>query len=183
MRFHQLNANLWLSQIFALHVLFFASPTSESMPIGVILGIGGFLLLFASACHLSPIRQDGGVQGVYRWVRHPQLVGALLLGLGMSFAALSFSSLCLLLLLFPFYASQQIKAQEQKYAAELQASYIEYKNQVPQFFPGLGLPWARRREKLEVNRVSFKELASNVYFIGIFLQVGIVYLLLLIKMH
>lgn len=127
------NLEFLLTQVMGekqFHIIFnsFVFPASQ-----VIIGIGMLLVIFG----WKEIYEGKGklvTTGIYRYIRHPQYVGFLLITLGLNVWWLTFITLALwpvVIIVYYKLAKTEEKDAEEKFGEE----YLKYKRRVPGWIP------------------------------------------------
>jgi protein-S-isoprenylcysteine O-methyltransferase Ste14 len=110
---------------------YFVFPASKViMGIGILLVIFGWKQIYSAKGKLV-------TTGIYRYVRHPQYLGFLLITLGMNVQWLTILTLALwpvLAIVYYRLAKTEEKDAEEKFGEE----YLKYKRTVPMFLPRIG---------------------------------------------
>ena len=123
-----------LGFVIAAAVLYFATPTSESIAVGFPIAIIGAVFRGLAA---GVIRKDAklATNGVYGWTRNPLYFGSSLLALG--FAVMSLNAISAILLLLPsaFIYPNVITGEEAHLQELFPEEFPAYAQQVPRFFP------------------------------------------------
>ncbi len=103
----------------------------------VIMGIGILLVIYGwKEIHKARKQDKLMVEGIYKYLRHPQYVGFLMITLGLNVMWLTIITLVmwpLLALLYWRLAKMEDKDMEEKFGEE----FLEYKRKVPGFIPRL----------------------------------------------
>lgn len=110
--------------------MYFVFPASK-----VIMGIGILLVIFGWK-EIYNAKGKLVTTGIYRYVRHPQYLGFLLITLGMNVQWLTIITLALwpvLAIIYHKLAKTEEKDAEEKFGEE----YLKYKRSVPMFIPRL----------------------------------------------
>lgn len=107
---------------------------------GVALAFAGSGLRIWACGHLEKFAPDLTTSGPYRFTRNPLYLGSLLIGLGLCWAVRSWPLAVLFLAIFiPLYWIT-IRSEEAKLVEAYGEPYLEYRRQVPRFWPRL-TPW------------------------------------------
>ena len=106
------------------------------MMIGYLIMITGGLLVIAGWQKIYKPKDELVTDGIYRYIRHPQYAGIILITTGM---LIHWPTLITLLmwpiLVFAYYGLA--KKEEKKIEKKFGEGYREYRNRVPMFFPSL----------------------------------------------
>lgn len=103
----------------------------------IIMGIGILLVIYGWK-QIHKARQQGTlmIEGIYKYIRHPQYLGFLLITLGLNVMWLTIITLIMWPILAVLYwrlAKKEDKEMEEKFGEE----FLEYKRRVPGFIPRL----------------------------------------------
>jgi protein-S-isoprenylcysteine O-methyltransferase Ste14 len=103
----------------------------------VIMGIGILLVIYGwKQIHKARKQDTLMVEGIYKYIRHPQYVGFLMITLGLNVMWLTIITLIMWPILAVLYwrlAKREDKDMEEKFGEE----FLEYKRRVPGFIPRL----------------------------------------------
>jgi protein-S-isoprenylcysteine O-methyltransferase Ste14 len=116
--------------------LFYSIFMGIIVPLSNIIIISGILLVIFGWSHVFRGKNTLVTNGIYKYVRHPQYLGFLLITLGMNVIWITLSTLVLwpaLVFLYFKLAKEEDAILEQKFGKQ----FIDYKNEVPMFFPRL----------------------------------------------
>jgi protein-S-isoprenylcysteine O-methyltransferase Ste14 len=113
--------------------LYFASPDTQSLSIGVPIAFGGLLLRAWAAGHLEKNRELA-VSGPYAYVRNPLYLGTLLVALGFVVAARRWELGVIFAVIFGGVYLPVIELEEQ-HLRSLFPSYDDYASRVPLLMP------------------------------------------------
>ena len=117
--------------VFNRLMMYFILPTAQVIiGIGILLAIFGWKEIFNGKGKLV-------TTGIYRYVRHPQYLGFLIITLGMAIWWLTFITLALwpvLVIVYYRLAKKEEKEVEEKFGEE----YLKYKRAVPGWIPRIG---------------------------------------------
>lgn len=103
-------------------------------PLSVLIILAGGILIVAGWRNVYAAKGELVINGIYRYVRHPQYLGILLLTLGMIVQWITFPTLLMWPILAVVYyrlARQEEREMEKKFGGR----YREYKSKVPMFIP------------------------------------------------
>ena len=113
----------------------------------IIMGIGILLVIYGwKQIHKARKQDTLMVEGIYKYIRHPQYVGFLMITLGLNVMWLTIITLIMWPILAALYwrlAKKEDKDMEEKFGEE----FLEYKRRVPGFIPRL-----RRRKPEKTNQ-------------------------------
>ena len=109
--------------------------------------IGGFLII-AGWKKIYHVKDELVTGGIYRYIRHPQYTGILLITFGMLIHWPTFITLFMwpiLVLAYYGLAKKEEKEIEKKFGE----IYQEYKSRTPMFFPSLKILFAKQKVAVE----------------------------------
>ena len=145
--------------------LYFASPDSLSLAIGVPVAFAGLLLRGWAAGHLEKNRQLA-VSGPYSLVRNPLYLGTLIVGAGFAIAARRWELGVLFALVFGGVYLPVIELEEQ-HLRELFPSYGAYASRVPVLLPRFGRSGNPSRFQLRLYMVNQEYQAAIGFLAGL----------------
>lgn len=127
-----LLANVFGEQEFYVFFNSYVFPASK-----VVMGIGILLVIYGWK-QIHKARQQGTliIEGIYKYIRHPQYLGFLIITLGLNVMWLTIITLIMWPILAVLYwrlAKKEDKEMEEKFGEE----FLEYKRRVPGFIPRL----------------------------------------------
>lgn len=111
-----------------------ARPSPAVLPLGLAVAAAGLGLRIWATGYLHKHARLCA-SGPYRWTRNPLYLGSLLLGLGFCIAAGNPWLALLFGLLFPLIYLPVMKREESELAQAYGRRYLDYREQVPLFFP------------------------------------------------
>jgi protein-S-isoprenylcysteine O-methyltransferase Ste14 len=145
--------------------LYFASPDTESLSIGVPVAFGGLCLRAWAAGHLEKNRQLA-VSGPYGLVRNPLYLGTLLVALGFAIAARRWEVGLLFAVVFGSVYLPVIELEEQ-HLRKLFPSYDDYASRVPLLIPRFRRPGNPRRFAWRLYMVNQEYQAALGFLAGL----------------
>jgi len=125
-----------LGFLFGVFFLVIAQPTLVTLVPGLALGLSGLLIRAWAAGHLRK-HQELTVSGPYRWTRNPLYLGSLIMGSGLCLASGIFWLVLVFIPLFVMIYLPVMKREEDELSNSAGEDYLEYKNLVPLFIPGI----------------------------------------------
>lgn len=144
------RARVPLGFLFAIVVLWLASPTGTSLAAGAVIAVLGEALRVWAAGHLNKSREVT-VSGPYRWFAHPLYVGSSVMGLGVALASNSFLVFVAVALYLVLTITAAIKSEEAFLRGKFGEAYDSYR-----------LGSARRRSGGEAQRsFSLQQAIAN----------------------
>jgi len=118
------------------------------MLVGYLIMIIGGLLVITGWEKIYKAKDELVTDGIYKYMRHPQYAGIILVTFGM----LIHWPTLITLLLFPVLVSAYYglaKKEEKEMEKKFDGSYLEYKREVPMFLPKLNLKIKRLDQRVE----------------------------------
>ncbi|MEO6171905.1 MAG: isoprenylcysteine carboxylmethyltransferase family protein [Arenimonas sp.] len=140
------NMLMWTSSIF---LSFSTYGARVSMPVqiaGLVLMVAGIVLRFTAISQLGrfhtpnvAIRDDHQLMdtGLYRYIRHPSYLGALIAFLGFGLALGNWLGVAVIMILSPCIYLYRIHEEEQALRAGLGSAYIDYCKRTKRLIPGV----------------------------------------------
>ncbi len=123
----------------AILFLYLAAPTPLAIGIGGAIAAAGLVVRGAAAGHLRKL-EILTTSGPYAWMRNPLYFGSALLAGGFAVAGHSLWAALVLIIYFGTFYPVVMKREEGELRERYGASFIEYAERVPLFFP-----WPPRR--------------------------------------
>ena len=159
---HFKKIRLYTGYLLGLFVLFVAKPTVLSYGIGFVVVLLGEAIRTWAAGYIEKdktLTRDGP----YRLVRNPLYLGSFLIGLGAVIISHSPWLLLAFALLFLSTYLPTILREEKFLAQKFPADYLEYKKDIPSFFPSLKLILRKQNFSSEL-KFSWQRVKKNKEF-------------------